>query len=182
VIWETTHNVVRLCRFSEVHCCVVEMWGLYVGSCCIALYKQTASKARLQTVQLGVVCSALWSKPFTSLFFCSYCVMECTLYQVILCAALTSTAFLNVLAILHTTSSTVLCICNWVSYSKSVVRSWLHCGGCIAPACCSSRNICNIKIVWNQIWKSLFYVNKCECIPVSATLAGEETVNLLFRI
>ena len=63
------HIVVRLCRFSEVLCCVVEMWGLYVGSCCNALYKHTASKARLQTLQLGVVCSALWIKPFTSLFF-----------------------------------------------------------------------------------------------------------------
>jgi len=62
------HNVVRLCRFLEVHYCV-GICGLYVGSCCIAIYKQTASKARLQTVQLGVVCRAMWSKPFTCLFF-----------------------------------------------------------------------------------------------------------------
>jgi len=62
------HDVVRLCRCLEVHYCV-EIWGLYVGSCRIALYQQTASEARLQTVQLGVVCRAMWSKPFTSLFF-----------------------------------------------------------------------------------------------------------------
>jgi len=68
VIWETMHNVVRLCWFLEVHYCV-EIWGLYVGSCRSAIYKQTASKATLQTVQLGVVCREMWSKPFTSLFF-----------------------------------------------------------------------------------------------------------------
>jgi hypothetical protein len=62
------YNVV-LCRFLEARYCVVVMWGLYVRSCCNALYNQTASKARLQTVQLGVVCKALWSKPFTVKFF-----------------------------------------------------------------------------------------------------------------
>lgn len=38
VIGETMHNVVRLCRFLEVLYCAVEMWGLYVGCCCSALY------------------------------------------------------------------------------------------------------------------------------------------------
>ena len=87
--------------------------------------------------------------------------MECTLYQVILCAALTSTPFLNVLAIFHTTSSTLLCICNRAAYGKSVVRSWMHCVGSVAPVCCSSWNVCHIKIVWNQRWKSLFYFFNC---------------------
>jgi hypothetical protein len=120
------HNVVLLCRFLEVHYCVVEMWGPYVGSCCNALCKQTASKARLQTVQLGVVCNPLWSKPFTIQFFCSYCVVDCTLYQIILRAALTSVAFLNVIAILHTTSSTVLCICNWAYVLQQVCSSQMN--------------------------------------------------------